>query len=106
MKGDYSMDSQYEVLNPWAEVDPIPLRGISPRPTDLTGKNIGLFVGHKMASRPILVEVEKRLKERITGLKFSQFLYHENIEVTESNENDKFREWVNGVDAVICAVGD
>ena len=24
-------DSQYEVLSPWADVDPIPLRGISPR---------------------------------------------------------------------------
>jgi len=34
---------QYEVLNPWADLDPVPLRGISPRVTDLAGKTIGLF---------------------------------------------------------------
>ena len=34
------MNSQYEVLSPWAEADPIPLRGISPRLTDLKDKKI------------------------------------------------------------------
>ena len=37
-------EGQYEVLSPWAEVDPIPLRGISPRIKTLAGKKIGLFV--------------------------------------------------------------
>ena len=37
------MNGQYEVLNPWAEVDPIPLKGIAPRVADLTGKTMGLF---------------------------------------------------------------
>jgi len=56
------MNGQYEVLNPWAEVDPIPLRGISPRVADLEGKSIGLLCGSKVGSRPILTAVEKQLK--------------------------------------------
>ena len=31
---------QYEVLNPWAEADPIPLEGISARLNELAGKKI------------------------------------------------------------------
>jgi hypothetical protein len=31
---------QYDVLSPWAEVDPLPLRGISPRLDSLSGKKI------------------------------------------------------------------
>ena len=44
-------DGQYEVLNPWAEVDPVSLRGLgAPRPTDLSGKTIGLFHNWKRAA--------------------------------------------------------
>ena len=45
--------AQYEVLSPWAEVDPIPLRGISPRVDTLAGKKIGLFANFKRAAKPI-----------------------------------------------------
>jgi hypothetical protein len=34
---------QYEALSPWAEVDPIPPRGISPRVDTLAGKKIGFM---------------------------------------------------------------
>jgi len=40
-------DTQFEVLSPWADVDPIPLRGISPRLSSLAGKKIGIFVNPK-----------------------------------------------------------
>ena len=33
--------SSFEVLSPWAEVDPVPLKGISPRLKSLEGKKIG-----------------------------------------------------------------
>jgi hypothetical protein len=100
------MDNLYEVLNPWGDADPIPLKGISARPTDLAGKTIGLFAGHKRASRPILVEVEKHLREAFPTSTFSLFQCNENIEVTESNDKDTFEEWLKGVHAVVCAVGD
>jgi len=101
------MNGQYGVLNPWAEADAIPLRGISPRVTDLTGKTIGLFAGnHKIAARPILNVVEERLKERFPPLKFSWFLFGLSLEVTETEEKERFEDWAKGVDAAIAAVGD
>ena len=101
------MNGQYDVLNPWAEADPIRLREISPRVTDLAGKTIGLFAGHsKVAARPILSVVEKRLKERFPTLKFSWFLFDYNLTVTETKDKARFEDWAKGLDAAIAAVGD
>ena len=100
------MDGQYEVLNPWAEVDPVSVRVIMPRLTDLKDKTIGLYSTHKIASRPIVNAVGERLKERFPTLKFSSFEYYLGRDVTESPEKDRFEEWVKGVDAVVTAVGD
>ena len=100
------MNSQYEVLSPWAEVDPVPLRGISPRITDLAGKRIGLFLNSKIAARPMLAAVEKKLKERFPTLEFSRFVRYLNVSVAETEDKAKFEEWVKGVDAVILSYGD
>jgi len=101
------MNGQYEVLNPWAEADPIPSRGISPRVTDLTGRTIGLFSDtFKVASKPVLTVVEEKLKERFPTSKFSWFETNYNLEITETEEKASFEEWVKGVDAVVTAVGD
>ena len=101
------MENQYEVLNPWAEVDPVAPRGICPRVADLEGKTVGLFSStFKVASRPVSMVVEKRLKERFPDLKFSYFDSEFNLEVMESEEKDRFEEWVKGVDTVVMSVGD
>jgi len=100
------MSEQYEVLNPWAEVDPIPLRGISPRVTDLNNKTIGLFVNRKVAAAPTQMVVEERLKERFPTLKFSSFVFGRDEEIVLTNDRARFEEWVKGVDTVIAAVGD
>ena len=55
-----NQDYLYEVLNPWAEVETVPLQGISPRVTDLKGKTIGLFDSCKIASRGVLIAVEEQ----------------------------------------------
>ena len=55
----------FHVLNPWAEVDPGTVKGISPRVGDLTGKTIGLFHNDKRATKPMMNHLEKRLKERL-----------------------------------------
>jgi len=99
--------SQYEVLSPWAEVDPIPLRGISPRVDTLAGKKIGLFANFKRAAVPIAREVEKRLKERFPDCETN--LYHSTAaNVDESVEQDaaKFEAWAKEMDAVVAVVGD
>lgn len=102
-----SSECQYEVLNPWAEADPIPLRGISPRVTDLWDKTIGLFCfTFKVASVPILNVIEKKLKEKFPAIKFSRFVWPFNLEVAETDEKTKFEKWLKGVDAVVTAVGD
>ena len=98
---------KYEVLSPWAEVDPIPLRGISPRVDTLAGKRIGLFANFKRAARPISAEIEKRLKERFPDIKTDLF-HSTDPNVDESVEANaaKFEAWAKGVDAVIGVVGD
>lgn len=100
-------ECQYEVLSPWAEVDPIPLRGISPRLDSLSGKKIGLFANFKRAARPIQAEVERRLKERFPDIETSLFDSRlPNVTETETVNKEKFTAWAKEMDAVIAAVGD
>lgn len=99
--------SQYEVLSPWAEADPVPLRGISPRLTDLLGKKIGLFRNFKRAAKPMLTVVEEKLKERYPISEVSWFDSTAiNVLETETENKEKFREWVRGIDAAITSFGD
>ena len=103
-----TVKSSYEVLNPWAEVDPIPLRGISPRVTGtLEGKKIGLFVNYKRSAKPMLDVVAKRLKERFPGIETVPFnSLTVNVIESETENREKFQAWAKGVDAVVAAVGD
>jgi hypothetical protein len=97
----------FEVLSPWADVDPIPLRGISARIDSLSGKKIGLFANFKRAAKPIMAEVEKRLKERYPDVETSLFdSTLPNVTETETVNKEKFTAWAKDVDAVIAAVGD
>ena len=97
---------QYDVLSPWADADPIPLQGIAKRLSDLEGKTIGLFHNSKRAAHPIMNAVEKKLKERYTSMRFSRFVFMPNAGVDETEEKDRFDEWVRGVDGVILSYGD
>lgn len=100
-------DPQFKVLSPWAEVDPIAPRGISPRLNTPAGKKIGLFANFKRASRPIVEEVGKRLKEMYPDCETSLFDSRgANVVETETKNREQFIAWVKGVDAVILAVGD
>ena len=100
-------DPQFKVLNPWAEVDPLLPRGISPRLNTLAGKKIGLFANFKRASRPIVADVEKRLKAMYPDCETSLFDSRgANVVEIETENREQFIAWVKGVDAVILAVGD
>ena len=100
-------EGQYSVLSPWAEVDAMALRGISPRLDSLAGKKIGLFVNYKRAARPIGLSLEKRLKAMYPGSEVSFFYSLEwNVLETETKNRDKFSAWAKEVDAVILVVGD
>ena len=100
-------ESQYAVVSPWAEADPVPLKGISPRIDNLSGKKIGLFVNYKRAARPIGLAVEKRLKTMYPDSEIRVFYSPEwNVSEIETKNKDKFTAWAKGVNAVILLVGD
>ena len=100
-------DSEYETLSPWAEADPVPYRGISPRIETLAGKKIGLYRNGKRAASPILNVVERRLKEKFPTVEFTEFANpRQNETITEQDIKEKFEAWLQGVDAVITAFGD
>jgi|WetSurMetagenome_2_1015567.scaffolds.fasta_scaffold370369_2 hypothetical protein len=99
--------TQFEVLSPWADVDPIPLRGISPRIDNLAGKKIGLFVNPKRAAMPIAQSIDRRLKAMYPDVQ--TIIYHSvgaNVNEIETKNKDKFTAWAKGLDAAIAVVGD
>ena len=114
------MESQYEVLSPWAEAEPVPLLGLAPRIPDLNHKKIGLFtLTYKHASARVQTVIEKRLRERYPAAEFIRF--DRNRGGDFDNPKDaigidrkpdtkealaEFEEWVGGVDVVAGAVGD
>jgi hypothetical protein len=100
-------DAQFEVLSPWADVDPIPLRGISPRIQSLAGKKIGLFVNPKRAAMPIAESIDKRLKAMYPDVQ--TIMFHSvgaNVNEIETKNKEKFTAWAKGLDAAIAVVGD
>ncbi len=106
----FAMDSssiQYEVLSPWGEADPKPLKGISPRLGDLSGKKIGLFANYKRAALPIAISLQKQLRSMYPDSQVS--IYHSdqwNVTEIETENREIFKKWAEGNDAVILLVGD
>ena len=100
-------ENLYEVLSPWADADPIPFRAISPRPTDLTGKKIGLFCNTKRVAEPTLKVIEDRLKKKFPSITLSWFFNTvPNTAMVEQSRKTEFENWLKGIDAVIAAYGD
>jgi hypothetical protein len=100
-------DVQYEVLSPWADVDPVPLRGISPRIPTLAGKKIGIFRNFKRAARPIADSIANRLKTMYPDIQTSIYdSTQPNVNEIETQNKGRFTEWVKGLDAAIAVVGD
>jgi hypothetical protein len=102
------MNSQYEVLSPWAEVDSRPLHGISPRIADINGNKIGLFCNSKLAAAPIMAALEKEFKARFPDSVVSRYdaLEQYRILQMEGKNRAEFEKWLKDVDTVIAAVGD
>jgi hypothetical protein len=100
-------DTQFEVLSPWADADPIPLRGISPRIQSLGGKKIGLFINPKRAAMPIAESIQKRLKTMYPDIQIIEFHSTEpNVNEIETKNKEKFTAWAKGLDAAIAVVAD
>ncbi len=90
----------YEVMNPWAEADPVPPKGLKASRLDsLEGKTIGLYRNDKRAAQPILTILEKKLKERFPTIEISWY-------TTRKTNVPEFDDWLKSVDAVVAAVGD
>jgi hypothetical protein len=56
-------DIRYEVLSPWADAEPIPIKGLANRISSLNGRRIGLIRNGKVTAEPILKVIEARLKK-------------------------------------------
>jgi hypothetical protein len=98
----------YDVLSPWAETDPIPLQGITPRLTDVKGKRLGLYANYKRAAVPIQNALEAQLRERFgESIDIKRFAQRGSTDIGSSpDEGQQFAQWLEEVDAVIVAVGD
>ena len=100
------MMHRFEVLSPWAEVDPVPVKTISPRLDSLSGKRIGLYANSKIAALPILEVIEEQLKARFSDISFTRFERIPNLSVAETDKWAEFQRWIKEVDAVILAHAD
>jgi hypothetical protein len=98
----------YEVLSPWAEADPIPLKGISPRVPDLAGRRIGLFASNKPAAPRMMDILERKMRERFPSSEISRYNAEDSFLVLQmaGNDRNRFEEWVKSVDVIAAAVGD
>lgn len=100
-------NNMYGVLSPWAEADPIALKGISPRLTTLEGKKIGVFQNFKQASKQMAATISEKLEERYPGLKTSLFdSTDQNVSVIGTDKKDEFIKWAEGIDAAILLIGN
>jgi hypothetical protein len=97
----------YEVLSPWAEIDYVPLKGITTRLENLTNKKIGLYCNFKEVARPLLTTLENTLKNKFPSCQFDWYFNPRmgSAEI-ESDHKAKFVEWISQVDAVVFAIGD
>jgi hypothetical protein len=108
MESGRNTGPSYEVLSPWAEVDPIPLHRISPRPDGLAGSRIGLFASSKPAAPRMMSVLEEKMKARYPSATISRYNADEGFIVLQmaGKNRERFVEWVKGVDAIVASVGD
>ena len=100
------MTIHYEVMSPWADIDPVPVKGVSSRLDEMAGKNIGFFLNSKIAAEPMSDIIEEKFKEKYQSINFSRFVRIPNISMAETPEKEKYVEWLKGLDAVIYTHGD
>jgi hypothetical protein len=98
----------YEVLSPWAEVDPVEVKPLQPRLKDLNGKTIGLYAHFKDQAVIVQQEVETQLKQKYPRAQFKYFQYVVDTAevINDTRYRASFEAWFNGIDAVVSAWGD
>ncbi len=102
-----SIKGLFEVLSPWAEADPIPLKGLASRLDNLKGKKIGFLLNNKRSGAEILRTAAKRLKENYPDIEFSWFKGSTfSVSCLEKQRLPEFEDWIKSVDAVLAAAAD
>jgi hypothetical protein len=100
------MNNSYEVLNPWAVVDPISLTGLASRVSDLSNKKIGLYCNPKRATIPIFNVLEEKLKNAYPSSEITRYSAGSVIAESITENKKKYEDWIKGVDVVVAAFGD
>lgn len=99
--------AQFEVLSPWADAEPVALRGLSPRLEKLEGKKIGLFINAKRAAQLTLESFERQLLERAPGVTTSWYTCTDvNVPEMRTAGKEKFAAWISSVDGVVLSIAD
>ncbi len=95
------------VLSPWAEVDQSRLYGLSPRLDTLNGKTIGMFGDFMKAATLMLQVVEKHIRQKYPGARFSYFRYDaETTDIAkDAGVQQAFDTWLSQVDCVLAFYG-
>jgi hypothetical protein len=102
-----AQSAAYEVLSPWADADPVALKGITERPKGLEGRKIGLFSNGKRAAPLVLAALERQLREKVPSIETSRYeSSRANTPEILTEGRDKFEAWVGLQDTVVLAVGD
>jgi hypothetical protein len=97
----------YEALSPWGDAEPKPLKGISERLNNLSGKRIGIFANYKRSAMPIASSLQERIKAAYPDSEVS--IYHSdkwNVIEIETEKKEAFKKWVESNDAFVLLVGD
>ena len=99
-------DGEYEIINPWADRDPVPSKGLATRIDDLAGKTIGLYRNDKRSSKPTLDYLEGKLRAKFPTATFSSYLRLGNVCIQDTDKMSEFEKWLEELDTVIFAYGD
>lgn len=99
---------KFEVLSPWAATENSVKKGINPRLDTMKGKTIGLYASFKEYHPFFMQELERQMKEKYPETEFSHFTYIvDTQQIDEDPENfPAFKEWLEGVDAVVGVGAD
>ena len=102
MQGTSSPEIPLEALSPRGEIPPSPVRGLSPRVSDLAGKTIGLFDNGKEGAEEFLIAIRELLSAKFPT---ATFLHLRKLSVLHPDEA-LYNTAAQKCDAFVFAMGD
>ncbi len=102
MKRTPSAEVTLEVLNPRGEIPASPVKGLSPRVSDLAGKTIGLFDNGKEGAEEFLIAIRELVSAKFPT---ANFLHLRKLSVLQPDEA-LYNTAAQKCDVFVFAMGD